>query len=119
MQAFILKRLLSAIPVLLLVLVIIFSLVRLLPGDPAVTLLGPGATDQQVEELRRQLRLDRPVVAQFAGYLGGVLRGDLGESLRTRRSVAADVRAYLPATIELAVAALLIAVAVGVPLGVL
>lgn len=118
-MAFIVRRLVAAVPVLVLVLIIIFALARLIPGDPAVTLLGPGASDQQIAELRSQLGLDQSLAGQFTGYTTALLRGDLGTSLQSKRSIAGDLADYLPATIELAVTALLIAVVVGVPLGVL
>ncbi len=116
MQSFIARRLVNAVPVLLLVLLIIFALVRLIPGDPAVTLLGPGASQQQIQALRAQLRLDQPLPAQLFGYIGGLAHGDLGRSLRTGRPIAQDVRDFLPATIELALSALVLAVVLGIPL---
>lgn len=119
MGRFILQRLVALLPVLLLVLVIIFALTRLIPGDPATTLLGPGATAQQIAALREQLRLDEPAPLQFLHYLGGVLAGDLGRSLKTGAPVLREILARLPATLELAVAATLAAVLVGVPIGVL
>lgn len=119
MNGFVRHRLVSVAPVLLLVLVVIFSLVRVMPGDPAVTLLGPGATEQQIEALRQQLNLDQPVLIQFWDYVSGIARGDFGESLQTKRPIADDIKTFLPATIELALVALLIALVVGVPLGIL
>ncbi len=119
MARFLLQRLLALLPVLLLVLVIVFALTRLIPGDPAVTLLGPGATSQQIEALRAQLRLNEPALWQFLHYLGGVLSGDLGRSLKSNAPVLSEIAARLPATLELTVLATLLAVMVGVPVGVL
>jgi len=119
MLIYITRRLLGALPVLLLVAVIIFTLIRLVPGDPAVALLGEGATDAQVADLRAQLRLDEPLPQQFLGYMTGLLRGDLGRSLRTNRPIAEELLARLPATIELSLFALVLAVIIGLPLGIL
>ena len=119
MTAYLLRRLLAIVPVLILVLVIVFGLVHLLPGDPAVTLLGPGATTRQIVALRHAMGLDRPLPLQFLSYVGGLATGDLGTSLRTGRPVALAIGEKLPATIELAVVALLFALLLGIPTGVL
>jgi ABC-type dipeptide/oligopeptide/nickel transport system permease component len=119
MTRFIAQRLLATLPVLLLVLAIVFALSRAIPGDPATTLLGPGATQQQIEALRAQLHLDGPAPLQFLSYLGGIVQGDLGRSLKTGAPVLQEVALRLPATLELAVAATLVAILVGIPLGVL
>ena len=118
MAGYALRRLLALVPVLLLVLVIIFSISRLIPGDPATTLLGPGATSEQIAALRAQLRLDEPVASQFFSYLAGVAQGDLGRSLKTGAPVTQEILRRLPATIELSVLALLTAILVGIPVGV-
>jgi peptide/nickel transport system permease protein len=119
MASFLLRRLLALIPVLALVLVIVFSLVRLIPGDPAVTLLGPGATDQQIAALRDQMRLDEPVYLQFLNYAGGLFRGDFGTSLKSGAPVLDEILLRLPATLELSICATLVAILFGVPIGVL
>ena len=119
MLSFLLRRLLALVPVMALVLVIVFSLVRIIPGDPAVMLLGPGATDAQITALRAQLLLDRPVLVQFADYVTGLLHGDLGTSLKTGAPVLAELMQRLPATLELSVLATLLAILVGVPVGVM
>jgi ABC-type dipeptide/oligopeptide/nickel transport system permease component len=119
MTRFIAQRLLATIPVLLLVVATVFALSRAIPGDPATTLLGPGATAQQIEALRAQLHLDVPAPLQFFAYLGGLLQGDLGRSLKTGAPVLREVALRLPATLELAIAATLVAVLVGIPIGVL
>ncbi len=110
---------LALVPVLALVLVIVFSLVRMIPGDPATVLLGPGATADQIAALRLQLNLDRPLPLQFTDYALGLLRGDLGVSLKSGNPVLKEILLRLPATIELSVLATLVAIVVGVPLGVL
>ena len=119
MTAFLLRRLMAIVPVLILVLVIVFSLVHLLPGDPAVTLLGPGATTRQIAALHHAMGLDRALPLQFLSYVHGLATGDLGTSLRTGRPVIAAIGEKLPATIELAAVALLFALLLGIPSGVL
>jgi ABC-type dipeptide/oligopeptide/nickel transport system permease component len=114
-----LGRLIGLLPVLALVLVIIFVLARIIPGDPATTLLGPGATAAQIAALSAQLRLDQPAPLQFLAYLGALAQGDLGLSLKTGAPVAAEIARRMPATIELSVLATLLALLVGIPLGVL
>ena len=96
MFAYFIRRLLGALPVLGLVLIIIFALVRAIPGDPAVALLGEGATDEQIALLRAQLRLDEPVWQQFTGYVGGLLQGDLGQSLRSGRPIREELCCVCP-----------------------
>jgi peptide/nickel transport system permease protein len=116
---YLLRRLLHIIPALVGLSILIFLLSRVVPGDPARLALGPDATAEQVEQLRREMGLDRPLVEQYVRYVGGLFRGDFGFSLRTRRNVAQDIREFLPATVELTTVAMVIAVAVGMPLGVL
>ncbi|GBQ92728.1 ABC transporter permease [Gluconobacter albidus] len=119
MSAYILRRIMAMVPVLGLVLLIVFGLTRMIPGDPAITLLGPGATNAQISALRHELRLDRPTTLQFFDYVGGLARGDLGTSIRTGRPVVDALAARLPATIELAMVAFVLAVTIGVPAGVM
>ena len=116
---FVIRRLLALMPVLFVVLVIVFSLVRFIPGDPAVTLLGPGATESQVAALRAQLNLDAPLLQQFLEYLTGLIQGDMGRSLKSGKPVADEILARLPATLEISVFAVLIAIVVGIPIGIL
>jgi peptide/nickel transport system permease protein len=118
MVRYLLRRLLLTIPVLLGVATLVFSLIHLIPGDPAVAMLGDSADSEQVARLRRELGLDRPLVEQYFAYLTGVLRGDLGHSLRTAQSVTEVIAERAPATIELAVVAMLVAIIVAIPLGV-
>ncbi|MGH7265213.1 MAG: ABC transporter permease, partial [Candidatus Rokuibacteriota bacterium] len=116
---YLVRRVAQLVPTLLGLLVLIFLIARVMPGDPVRLALGPEATQEQIETYRRQLGLDQPLPVQFARYLGGLARGDLGESIRTYRDVRLDIREFLPATVELVLAALGLAVVVGVPLGVL
>jgi peptide/nickel transport system permease protein len=119
MAHFLLRRLLLTIPVLLGVATLVFSLIHLIPGDPAAAMLGDSADAEQVARLRRELGLDRPLLEQYVEYLGGVLRGDLGRSLRTAQSVTEVIAERAPATIELAVVAMVVAIVVAIPLGVI
>jgi ABC-type dipeptide/oligopeptide/nickel transport system permease component len=91
----------------------------MLPGDPARLTLGPFATQKQVDALRHKMGMDKPLLLQYAGFIRGILHGDLGLSFQTRRSVTLDIKHYLPATIELVVMAIIWVLGVGVPFGVL
>jgi len=114
---FILRRILLLIPILLGLSVLIFLFIRLLPGDPAGAILGERATPENIERVRAALGLDRPLHEQYFEYLGGLLRGDLGQSFLTRRDVVDDFLQRFPATIELTAAALIFALSLGIPLG--
>ena len=118
MLRFFARRVGLTIPVLLGVATLVFSLIHLIPGDPAQAMLGESASPQDVAELRSRLGLDRPLLDQYISFLAGAVRGDLGRSLRTNEDVAGAVLARLPATAELALAAMLIAVGFAVPLGI-
>ena len=111
-------RLLLLVPVLLGSAIVVFFLIRLMPGDPAAVMLGQDASPQAVAELRHALRLDQPWPVQLGRYLIDLVRGDLGDSIFQHAPAAQLVTSHLPATIELAVAALLIGVVVGLPLGI-
>lgn len=117
MLYFIVRRCVMLIPVLIGLTVVMFAIARLLPGDPVGLAAGPNATPEEIEALAREFGLDKPVWVQYANYAAGLLQGDLGTSLLTRRPVAADIAAYLPATLELVIAAMLFAVLIGIPLG--
>jgi peptide/nickel transport system permease protein len=120
MLTFLGKRTLAAVPVLLGVVLLVFLILRLIPGDPAqILLFGTNSTPERVAELREQLGLDRSVVVQFGLFLGDLLRGDLGFSYASRGPVSAEIAARLPYTVNLAVGALLVALLVGVPTGIL
>jgi peptide/nickel transport system permease protein len=116
---YLLHRLLLVIPTLIGVTVISFAITYLLPGNPALVKAGPLATPEYVRDMERRMGLDQPVYVQYWRYVQGVLRGDLGESTATGRPVIEDFVQRVPATLELTLASLLIAVAVGIPLGVL
>jgi ABC-type dipeptide/oligopeptide/nickel transport system permease component len=115
---FLARRLLLTIPVLLGVATLVFSLIHLIPGDPAQAMLGETASPQEIAELRARLGLDRPLTEQYTSFLGGVIRGDLGLSLRTSQPVTTMITERMPATFELAAAAMLFAIAVAMPLGI-
>jgi peptide/nickel transport system permease protein len=118
MGRFLTRRLVLTIPVLLGVATLVFSLIHLIPGDPAQAMLGEAAPQSDVEELRRQLGLDRPLAEQYAVFLGGLVKGDLGTSLRTGLPVTQQIVERMPATFELAAAAMLVAILFSMPLGI-
>jgi len=118
MLRFVLRRALTAIPSLFGLLIVTFLLIRVVPADPAAALAGDNATPQQIEAIRHQYGFDRPLAEQLFLYLGQVLRFDFGESQFSHRAVGVDLRQRLPATLELTFAALLLATALGIPLGV-
>jgi peptide/nickel transport system permease protein len=115
----VIKRISAAIPSLFGVLVIAFVLTRALPGDPAAYLAGPAASQEAVEQIRKELKLDRPWVEQFIDYCGNVLKGELGTSWSTGQPVLAELKTRFPASIELTALGLLIAVIIALPLGVM
>ncbi len=119
MAVFVARRLLMAVPVLFLVSAIAFSVIHFIPGDPAAVILGRNASAEQLAALRHQLGLDRPVPVQFAAWLGGAVRGDLGKSLSSRRPVVELLAQRLPITLSLAVFAMLISLLVSVPSGII
>ena len=113
------SRFLSSLPALLGVLVFTFLLMRVLPGDPAVFFAsGPNAGKAEIEEIRRQMGLDKPIPEQLVRYLGDVATGKLGRSMTTGQPVLKDLRERLPASLELTFAALLIALSAAIPLGI-
>jgi peptide/nickel transport system permease protein len=114
---YVVRRLLLLVPILLGVSLLIFFWIRALPGSPAESLLGERATPQLVQQLRERYGLDKPVYRQYFAYLKTTLEGDFGVSVATHRQVADEIKLRFPATIELAIAAMLFATVVGVPLG--
>ena len=118
MLRFLTRRLLLTIPVLLGVATLVFSLIHLIPGDPAQAMLGDTASQRDVEELRHRLGLDRPLLEQYGMFLSGAVRGDLGTSLRTGLPVTSQILERMPATVELAAAAMLLAISIAIPLGI-
>jgi peptide/nickel transport system permease protein len=112
-------RFLTVVPVLIGVSAIVFSFIHLIPGDPAVAMLGERATPQRVAEVRAQLGLDKPLYIQYLIYVGKTLRGDFGSSILRGDPVLRDLVRRFPATVELAISAILIAILVGVPMGII
>jgi len=119
MLRFILRRLLGLLFVLVGVSLFTFAIAQVVPVDPAAAALGAKAREEQIAAYRQELGLDRPVWEQYVRYVGRLVQGDLGESIRTRRPVADDLRDFFPATLELSLAALVVALAFGIPLGIL
>ena len=117
MLRFVVRRLLQVVPTLLLLSVLVFAWLRSLPGGPASAFLGDRATPERVADLERVLGLDQPIPVQYAQFLGRVATGDFGTSTITGQPVLVEIARALPATIELSVAALFLAVALGIPLG--
>lgn len=118
MTAFLLRRLAQTIPLVLLVATLVFSLIHLIPGDPVEMMLGEGAQRSEVEALRAELGLDRPLLAQYVTFISGLTRADLGDSLHFREPVGTLLARHYPATLELTVASMLVALAISVPLGI-
>ena len=112
------RRLVLGLPALVGVIIVCFALTRLLPGDPAVYFAGAAPTPEAIADLRKTLMLDRPIAEQFAAYLSDLVRGDLGRSLVTGQPVLKDLSTRLPATLELTITALVLALAIAVPLGI-
>jgi hypothetical protein len=119
MLSFLARRLVLTLVVLLGVATLVFSLIHLVPGDPAQAMLGEGAAPEDIAQLRARLGLDRPLIEQYAAYMRGLAQGDLGVSLRTQQPVTQQIAERVPATAELAGAAMLVAVALALPLGVI
>lgn len=119
MARFLLRRLLLTIPVLIGVATLVFSLIHLVPGDPVQAMLGESASPQDVAQLRTKLGLDRPLLQQYGSFARGVMRGDLGTSLRTNQPVTGIILERMPATLELAVSAMVVAILFSIPLGII
>ena len=118
MRRYAIRRGLTIVPVLLGVSLLVFSFIHLIPGDPALTMLGERATPEKVAEVRARLGLDRPIWQQYVLYIGKALRGDLGVSIIRGDPVATDLLRRFPATVELATAAIVVAIGLGIPIGV-
>ena len=118
MSTYVLRRLLATIPTLLGVAFLVFLITRLTPGDPARQIAGQEASEEEVAALRRELGLDRPVLVQFGSFLGEAARGDLGRSLLTNRPVAEELASRFPTTFRVTTIAMVIALLVGLPLGI-
>jgi peptide/nickel transport system permease protein len=115
---FLARRLVSVVPLLLLVSGVVFSFVHILPGDPAVLFLGEEADAATIARFRARLGFDRPLPLQYAEWLGRAIRGDLGRSLRTNQPVTDAILQRLPVTLELMAGALVISLAIAIPMGV-
>jgi peptide/nickel transport system permease protein len=118
MGKYVLRRLLATVPVLFGVSVLVFSIVHLIPGDPALILAGMEANEEQVARVRQDLGLDRPLHIQYASYVARALRGDLGRSIHSRQQIWHAITEHFPATLELTVASLLLSSVVGIVVGV-
>lgn len=118
MGRYAITRFLTIVPVLVGISIIVFGFIHLIPGDPAVAMLGERATPERVKEVRTQLGLDEPLYMQYAIYVGKILRGDLGVSILRGDPVLLDLIRRFPATVELALSAICIAILLGVPSGI-
>ncbi len=118
MWQYIAKRLLSLLPVLLGITLLVFTFLHLIPGDPAVVLLGERATPEQIAALRQQLGLNQPLPVQYLAFLGNLIRLDFGTSIISGIPIAEEIRNRWPATFELSVAAMIVALLLGIPAGV-
>ena len=119
MTAYVLRRLVLLIPVLLGIMTAVFVLLQLIPGDPAIALAGEKASVEQVERVRREFGLDRPLPVQYGYFLKSAFTLDFGDSLRTHQPVAGELRQFFGATLELSLAALFFALLIGIPVGVI
>jgi peptide/nickel transport system permease protein len=119
MGTYILKRIFMLIPVLLGISLLVFAIAKVTPGDPAAVMAFPNTTPERIEYIRHQLGLDQPIYIQYARFLWNAIHGDLGTSYRGSMPVLRDLLDRLPNTVELTLAALLITIIVGIPLGVL
>lgn len=119
MREYIIKRLLQVIPTMLVITLVVFAMMQAIPGDPIITLLGDAYDEEDAAELRKEYGLDRPVVVQYFSWLGKLIKGDWGESILTGRSVLRDVWIRLPITLELIVLAMIVALLIAVPAGII
>lgn len=119
LRYYLLRRLLLIFPILLGLSLITFTVSRVIPGDPVGLAAGPQSTPEIRERLAEEFGLNDPLPVQYVNYLLGLLQGDFGQSLYTRREVAADLQAYVPATLELTIMAMFFASAIGIPLGII
>ncbi len=119
MTSFIIGRLMQAVVVILLLTLVVFSLLRLTPGDPILQILGPYADRQTMEDMRERLGFNQSVPEQYGTWLGKVVRGDLGESIITRQSVTGTLKWRIPVTLQIALGALAVSVIIGLPAGII
>ena len=118
MGRFILNRFLSLIPTVLGISVLVFLMIQMIPGDPAEMMLGERASEQSLKELRQQLGLDQPLYVQYGLFMSRLIRGDMGRTLKTNEKVTTEIKARFPATIELSIAAIIIATIIGMLAGI-
>lgn len=118
MFVYVVRRLLLTLPLLFLVTLLSFSLMHLIPGDPATVILGPESTPQDRADLRHKLGLDKPLAEQYAVWMGGLLKGDLGHSLVDNQPITKLIKQRMPATVELAILTLVVSLLVAVPAGI-
>jgi len=119
MWSYIARRILLGLLVLFGVITITFFIVRVVPSNPAAAWVGPRATKEQIERATKELGLDKPLYVQYIRYLSGLLKGDWGYSIRTKQPVIEDLKEYIPATLELVIVSMVLALILGIPLGVL
>jgi len=119
MFAYLIRRILQMIPVLLGVMLVVFLIMQLVPGDPAVLLAGDGASAETIERIREQLGLNRPLIVQYFSYVADVVQGDLGTSMRSNLPVMDEIMTRLPITIELAAASIFITIVLGMIAGII
>ncbi|MGG0121534.1 nickel ABC transporter permease [Bacillus paranthracis] len=119
MLMFIFRRILQLIPVLFGVVFVVFLIMQMVPGDPALLIAGEGASKETVEQIRHQLGLDKPFILQYFSYIGNILQGDFGVSIRSNRPVLDEVLIRLPITIELALCSIVITVVIGMIAGII
>ena len=119
MGLYILKRVVQLVPVLLGITILTFAMTHLVPGDPVAIMLGTQASGDDVERIRDQMGLDRPLIIQYFDFLWNALQGDLGTSIRSRQPVLSEIWLYLPSTLKLTAAAVVLAIVVGVSVGIL
>jgi peptide/nickel transport system permease protein len=119
MREYLIKRLLQIIPTILLITLVVFAMMQAIPGDPIVTLLGDAYDEDDAIKLRQEYGLDKPILVQYALWLGKLVRGDWGRSILTGRPVLQDVMMLLPITVELIVLAMLIALIIAIPAGII
>ncbi|KQL49721.1 peptide ABC transporter permease [Brevibacillus choshinensis] len=119
MRQYLLKRLMSGLIVLVGVSLFSFALIHLIPGDPVRIMLGEKATKERVEQLREHMGLNKPLVVQYVNYATGVLKGDLGTSLKTSRPVSMEIAQRFPATLKMALSGIVVAIVAGVIMGIL
>jgi peptide/nickel transport system permease protein len=119
MREYIIKRLLQVIPTILIITLVVFAMMKAIPGDPIVALLGDGYDEADAEQLRKEYGLDKPVLVQYVVWLGKLVQGDWGDSFISSRPVLQDVLTYLPVTAELVVLSMLVSLLIAIPAGII